>query len=270
MRATVKEQGGFLTCLWRPEASIDIARLDDEGLFVSANVLTNDPLGDDLRRVRLIVPGSCTYRAGQFINVRSPDGLLRSYSIASVPDQEPWLELHVRRLQNGRVSRWIHDDLKAGDTLPVEGPHGDCVYLPGRPDSSLLLIGTGSGAAPLWGIARDALAHGHQGDIHVYHGSSMASGLYLDEAFCNLAKQHAGQFHYVGTASRDDTANARRGRAEVLALADHPKLEGWRVFLCGHPEMVRSARKKTYLAGAAMQDIHADPFELKDLRTTPR
>ena len=270
MRATVKEQGGFLACLWRPETSIDIARLDDEGLFVSAHVLANDPLGDDLRRVRLMVPDGFKHRSGQFINVRSPDGLLRSYSIASVPHQEPWLELHVRRLHDGRVSRWIHDDLKAGDTLSVEGPHGHCVYLPGRPDSPLLLIGTGSGAAPLWGIARDALAHGHQGDIHIYHGSSMASGLYLDEAFSNLARQHACKVHYVGAASRDDNPMVRKGRAEVLALADHSRLEGWRVFLCGHPEMVRSARKKAYLAGAAMQDIHADPFELRDLRTSPR
>jgi hypothetical protein len=34
--------------------------------------------------------------------------------------------------------------------------------------------------------------------------------------------------------------------------------------------MVTSARKWAYLAGAAMNDIYADPFDLKDLRAEPR
>ena len=34
--------------------------------------------------------------------------------------------------------------------------------------------------------------------------------------------------------------------------------------------MVHAAKKKTYLAGADLADIHADPFELMEKRLTPR
>ena len=47
-------------------------------------------------------------------------------------------------------------------------------------------------------------------------------------------------------------------------------LDGWRVFLCGYPPMVHGAKKLAYLAGAALEDILTDPFELRELRQMPR
>jgi len=45
-----------------------------------------------------------------------------------------------------------------------------------------------------------------------------------------------------------------------VALADNPDLSGWRVFLCGNPDMVNAARQQTFFAGASMREIYADPF----------
>jgi NAD(P)H-flavin reductase len=50
------------------------------------------------------------------------------------------------------------------------------------------------------------------------------------------------------------------GRAVDAALADFAQLSGWRVFLCGREDMVKAMQKKSFLAGASMQDIFADPF----------
>ncbi len=55
-----------------------------------------------------------------------------------------------------------------------------------------------------------------------------------------------------------------------MAFSDLADLKGWRVFLCGYPPMVHSAKKLAYLAGAALDDILTDPFELRELRQTPR
>jgi len=64
--------------------------------------------------------------------------------------------------------------------------------------------------------------------------------------------------------------DCRNGRAEDVALADHPDLSGWRVYLCGYPPMVNDARRRAFLAGAGMSDIYVDPFELRELRKKPR
>jgi len=45
-------------------------------------------------------------------------------------------------------------------------------------------------------------------------------------------------------------------------LQDPGVLAGWRVFLCGLPDMVHATRKQAYLKGARLADIHADAFEL--------
>jgi len=65
-------------------------------------------------------------------------------------------------------------------------------------------------------------------------------------------------------------AGCRPGRAESVAFSDLAELPGWRVFLCGYPPMVHSAKRHAYLAGAALDDILTDPFELRELRQTPR
>lgn len=97
----------------------------------------------------------------------------------------------------------------------------------------MLLIGTGSGLAPLIGIARDALNQQHTGDIYLYHGSHDAAGLYLVDELREMA-EHYPNFHYVPCVSGDDvTEQYQAGRAVDVALAAHPDLTGWRVFLRG-------------------------------------
>ena len=60
------------------------------------------------------------------------------------------------------------------------------------------------------------------------------------------------------------------GRADAVAFSEHPDLKEARLYLCGQPEMVHRAKKTAYLNGAALDHIHADAFELADLRKKPR
>ena len=65
------------------------------------------------------------YHAGQFINLRRPDGLVRSYSLASLPTEDYFLEIHVQRKGDGAMSNWILDELKAGDELDIQNASGE-------------------------------------------------------------------------------------------------------------------------------------------------
>lgn len=260
-----RARGAFLPCICRPDSDLELAPLKEASPLIAAKVVSKIPLaGAGILRLRLAPREPIVYRAGQFVNVHADDGLVRSYSIASVPSlDEGELELHVRRLPGGRVSGWLHEVLREGDELRVQGPVGDCCYVPGEEERPLLLIGTGSGLAPLWGIVRDALHSGHTGPIHLYHGSREADGLYLRDELCALAAAHAGQFHYVPCVSGDAVpSDCRAGRAADVALADHRKLGGWRAYICGHPQMVEQTRRRIFLAGARLTDIHADAFSL--------
>ena len=184
----------------------------------------------------------------------------RNYSLASVPSLDDDLMMHVRRVPGGQVSGWIFDQVQAGDTVTISEAFGDCFYVPGRSEQNLLLLGTGCGLAPLYGIARDALNSGHRGRIHLYHGSRDACGLYLVKELDAYAAAHPN-FRYRPCISEGPSAEGYwAGTPLQAALDETPDLGGWRVYLCGNPQMVEAARMQTFLAGAGSSEIFADPF----------
>jgi len=247
-----------------------VANSDQQDLFSPAVVHDIEYPGPDICRLFVEPATPLYYHAGQFMNLRREDGLARSYSLASVPNLDNRLEFHVKRLQRGQMSNWIMDDLKPGDHLGIQGPTGNCFYEAGRADQNMLLIGNGTGLAPLIGIARDALSAGHTAPVRLYHGSQKAAGLYLGDELRALEAAH-GNFHYIPCISREtEPEGYRQGRADDVAFSDHADLKDWRIFLCGYPPMVNSAKDRALTAGARIADIYTDPYELKDLRKKPR
>lgn len=229
--------------------------------LVSATVSQLRLLSSDILEVQLETKDALQYRAGQFIKLQHPEGIARCYSLASTPI-EPYLRIHVREYPNGHVSSWVHHQLKVGDEVAITTALGECFYIPGHPDQPILLIGTGSGIAPLLGILSDAIQQGHTGELHLYHGARKEEGLYLDADLHEMASV-TDRMTYTGCISGttgDPPSRVKRGRASEIALNEHSNLKGWRVYLCGNPEMVRSAQMQAYLAGAALTEIHADPF----------
>ncbi len=69
---------------------------------------------------------------------------------------------------------------------------------------------------------------------------------------------------------RADAQSYRNQRDDLATLSDIKDLEGWQIYLCDNPEMVVDTKKLAFLAGANLTDIHADPFEPRDLRQVPR
>src|SRR5579862_7783232 len=79
------------------------------------------------RTIAFDVPGWQAHRAGQHVDVRLPAEAgyqaQRSYSIASAPE-DGRLELTVERLDDGEVSPYLTDELRAGDEIELRGPIG--------------------------------------------------------------------------------------------------------------------------------------------------
>ena len=263
LKPALVAQKYFLACRARPSSDLTVALADAEGLRQRARVLAVESLNQDIVALRLKPERPLDYRAGQYLRLyRQPD-LSRCYSLASVPELDDWLELHVRRIPEGRVSTWVHDQLQVGAQIEIGDSLGQCFYTAGQEGQTLLLLGTGSGLAPLYGIVRDALAQGHLGPIWLYHGSFTVEGLYHQAALQRLAEQFPN-FHYVPCVDRASpeaqSLNARVGTVLEAAVSDHRGFTRHRVFLCGHPAMVKEARLKIFLGGASMAEIHADPF----------
>ena len=256
----LRAQNYFLSCVCHPEEDLTVVPPDSAGLEVAAEVAGVDRLTEDVVRLRLRPEGAFEYEPGQFLHLIRGDGLVRSYSIASLPEEEDTLELHVRQIPGGQMSNWIADGLTAGEHVSVRGPAGDCFYIPGNPEQDMLLAGTGTGLAPLYGIAREALRQGHTGRIILMHGGLDASRLYHVEALQELAREHENLTYLRCVLHGEPGEGVEVGPLDEVVMRLFPDLKGWRAFLCGDPGLVNKLRKKVFLAGASNKAIHADAF----------
>lgn len=259
LKETLKARNYFLACSCQLEQGVDLEVAGGDELRVPARLEALEPLSADVLRVRLHARGPFEYRAGQYLTLLREDGLARSYSLASLPREEG-LELHVRLLPGGAMSTWLSTQAKPGDTVRLQGPAGECFYMPGRPEQPLLLAGTGTGLAPLYGIVRDALEQGHTGPIWLFHGAKEPRGLYLVEELRALSARHPNLHYRPSVLEGRLEEGLHVGALDALIRAECPKPTGWRAFLCGSPELVQSLRKKLFLAGLSLKDIHADAF----------
>lgn len=257
LKPSLKEQGYFLSCSCHPTSDMKMES-PGEGLQFPTQIVALDDLGASVMRVHLAIPGGFSYRSGQFLTMISPDGVARSYSLASLPDDD-MLELHIRKIPGGRMSTWIFEQAKVGDTVTIAGPAGDCFYTEHAQEQPMLLAGTGTGLAPLFGIIRDALSRGHRGKIVLFHGAVEPNGLYHRSLLANFAGEF-DNFEYQPCVMRNGDDTVQTGEIDKIILAAYPNLKGWRGFLCGNPDLVKMLKKKFFLAGMAMKDITTDAF----------
>ncbi|MDZ4801671.1 MAG: FAD-binding oxidoreductase [Bryobacteraceae bacterium] len=253
-----RSQGYFLACVCHPDGDLAISKVGSDA-ELGATLADLRLIGAGVMRVRLHCDAALSFRPGQYVTLVREGGLARSYSIASLPEESA-IELHVRRVEGGQMSTWLHETASVGDRVSVIGPSGECFYVPGKEDQPLLLVGTGTGLAPLYGILRDALRHGHRGPIHLFHGALHRGGLYLTEELRRIADRYS-HVEYTpavlnGTAE-DDLAV---GAIDDVVLRRFPKLAGWRGYVCGDPALVKLLRKKLFLSGMGSREIYADAF----------
>lgn len=120
-------------------------------LWQAARVVDNIRETARAARLHLDVPEWSGHLPGQHVDVRltAEDGYSteRSYSIASPPERDG-LELIVERLEDGEVSPYLTDELRAGDELELRGPIGGYFVWHRELGGPVQLIAGGSGVVP--------------------------------------------------------------------------------------------------------------------------
>ncbi len=255
-------QGFFLPCCAVPTSDVRVVRPDLTRLTVRLVLAERRWLSSSICELTFEPEVNISWLPGQHLTLRNEAGLARSYSITSHPTWDYLLTVHVKRIAGGAMSTWLCDALEVGGVVLAQGPQGACTWDPSLRERDLLLLGTGSGLAPLLGVVRHALREGHRGRVVLFHGSRDEDGLYLRDALAELCRAHPNlSVTSALTGSGARPAGVVQGRVTDLAFEAHDDLRGWVVYLAGVPDMVHDARARAILAGASREHLHADPFD---------
>jgi ferredoxin-NADP reductase len=212
---------------------------------LSWQVATVDTVVDETPRVRTIVlevPDWPGHRAGQHLDIRltAEDGYRaeREYSIASAPG-EP-VAITVERLEDGEVSPYLTEELRAGDGLELRGPIGGYFVWGPEDGGPLLLVAGGSGVVPLRSMLRHRSQNGSDVPVRLLYSSrTLADVIYRDE----LDAPDDG-VDVVYTLTREQpsgwTGYVRRVDRELLGEVAWPAGEDALAFVCGPTSFVET------------------------------
>ena len=213
-------------------------------------LLSHDVMGLFLR---LPAAEDFSFEAGQYLDVMLPGGRRRSFSIASPPHDSRLLELHVRKVEGGEFSAPLFEHAAQSALLSIEGPLGQFAYRAGT--APMLLIGGGTGIAPLLSILRHVVETGLERDLKIYWGVRSERDLYAHATLEALAG-------YVPVLSEASSAWAgRRGLVHEAVLEDIQDLQRYDVYAAGPPAMIGVVRREFALRGVAPERLYFDSFD---------
>jgi CDP-4-dehydro-6-deoxyglucose reductase len=222
-------------------------------------------LADDVIAVHLRLPAveDLHYRPGQYLDVMLSEGRRRSFSIASAPADGRFIELHVRRASKSGFTAQLFESLRVGSLLRIEGPLGQ-FWLRNESPRPALMIGGGTGYAPLRAMLRQLIAAGDRRPVTLYWGASSVEGLYEHEWLTRLESERAA-FAYRPVVSASATEEpdwaGRRGLVHEAVLAEIADLAVWDVYASGPPAMVESIRSRFLASGLPREQLFFDSFD---------
>ncbi|MCX7122573.1 MAG: FAD-binding oxidoreductase [Gammaproteobacteria bacterium] len=258
IQETLKAQGYFLACLAKPCHDLKLLPPLANECEVNAQILSLNKLNHNVLQVRLSVENLMPWTPGQYLNWVHPQGIIRSYSIANLPMQDGFIELHIKLLNQGAMSQWLQKEAKINDLIKIRGPLGKCFYFnPQKLNYDILLAGTGTGLAPLLAIVRDALSQQHRGEINLIHACLTNQDLYCVNELKNLAAFYP-QFHYHRCVLKSDSGPSESIEHYILGYMSHPK--NLKVFICGPSEITHQLKMKAFCAGVPSSQIFSDAF----------
>ena len=228
-----------------------------------------------------------SYQAGQFLTLillHRTDGpnnheVRRSYSLSSAPG-EP-LQLTIKRVTNGEISRYLLDTLRIGDVLTSLHPTGRFTVDPEQ-TGDLVMLGAGSGITPLFSILKHVLRTEATRRVTLLYSNSTERSILFRDELTDLQQAYPGRFRLIHLLSNPPDEwpsmhrTVRTGRLNNVMLERlMPELIGdsdldmVRFFVCGPGDYMRMIQFTLVFSGIPPAHIRRENFVIQSVVLTP-
>ena len=229
--------------------------------FSVLTVTSVEKITADTVKVELSVPvelkQSFHFVPGQYLNFCvTLDGkeYRRSYSICS--GQNETLAVAVKHVENGVISNWFNNTVKAGDELLVAPPTGN--FTRSEDAKNIVAIAAGSGITPILSIAKEIEAIG--GMLRLYYGNKTIDSILFKNEIDELTT--AKTTYYL---SKEQEQGFGNGRIDKSSFTEEIKkqldlLQSDEFFICGPEEMILETSETLKTFGVSDDKIRFELF----------
>ncbi len=211
---------------------------------------TIDEIVDEAKDVRSLLlrrsDGAAlpTWLPGAHIDVTTPSGSVRQYSLAGHPSAGDRYRISVRKIPGGTASAEIHT-LSRGDVLRVRGPRN---AFPMAAAEHYLFVAAGIGITPIRSMIERAVAEGTRWTLY-YHGRSSASLPFVAELQQMALASHG---HVI---VRTDDVEGLPIPADIVDLGTGSSA----LYVCGPAALSRRLRAEA-AGSTAVREFHTELF----------
>ena len=263
-------QNKALFCQARPNSNLTIkvrevdAARDIEVKTLPCRVHRLEHLAHDVVRIYLKIPAAerMQFLAGQYIDVLLKDHAPRAFSIANAPHDDDFIELHIRIVSGGYFSAQVFNQMQEKAMLRIKGPLGT-FFLREDSERPAILIGGGTGFAPLKGMLEHAFYTSVNKPLHLFRGVRAKRDLYLNELPEQWLQSH-DNFHYTAVLSEPVAGDDWQGETGFVTdgvVKQYPDLSAYDVYMSGPPVMVEAGHRLFLKHGLDESRFFSDAFE---------
>ncbi len=241
---------------------ISVAK-DIEIKTLSTQVESKIKLNHDVIQIKLKLPAEerLQFLAGQYIEILLNDGDSRVFSLANAPQNDKFIELHIRHVEGGEYTTYVMNEMQEKASIRIKGPFGS-FFLREDSDKPVIMLAGGVGFAPVKGIMEHVLATGSNRDIVFYWGACSREDLYMNELAESWAENE--NVHYIPVLSEpknSDDWQGRTGFVHEAVMQDFSDLSEHEVYVCGPPVMVEVAKESFATIGLNSDQLYYDSFD---------
>jgi NAD(P)H-flavin reductase/ferredoxin len=248
------EKGTVLACQAKVIGNAEIAFDHVPQVAKQSGLVTGlATLAPDIVEVTVKLNTAIDFRPGQYLSVKFSGFPARDLSPTVRFDgtaSPGELIFHIRRYPGGIMSTQIGATIRPGHRVQVRGPFGGAFLREGY--GPIVLIGGGTGWAPIWSVAAAARREQRHRDLVVIAGSRDADGLYMRRSLEWLIDD--GVRDVTATAEVGAVNPVLRGRPTHYLPSLGPEDT---VYVAGPPPLVDAVKIKSRAAAAR---CYADPF----------
>ncbi|MRI35174.1 hybrid-cluster NAD(P)-dependent oxidoreductase [Endozoicomonas sp. OPT23] len=196
------------------------------------------------------------YKAGQFVTLQleiKGEPVSRTYTISSTPSRPYTLELTIKKVDGGKVSGWLLDNLKEGHRVVATAPAG-IFNLADVDADKVLFLSAGCGITPMMSMSRWLQDTCSTVDARFIHSARSEQDIIFHNELELMAKKSS--FFSADYVLEDKDGFLTQEKLQQLV----PDLHSRTIFVCGPAPYMEAVKVMVAESGFNMDNYHEESF----------